>query len=198
MQEQINLTLPKGWNQCTPSQLEQIALIMLEQIEKSKADRYHPFDMQKVKTAVFFLFAGISINAYPDPRMPINDQHYLVSIELKKKSLLKKLLSLCATVPSDSIAGTQSLAISPSISGSSTIGSLRKPRPMIRPPLSISLRAQVFSTGWMQIAAISSPASPIHLSVRNPSGTKSAQKPSAVRTPISMASPGSNTVLPAI
>ena len=62
MQEQINLTIPRGWNQCTPSQLEQIALIMIEQIEKAKADRYHPCDMQKVKTAVFFRFAGISIN----------------------------------------------------------------------------------------------------------------------------------------
>ena len=103
MQEQINITIPKGWNQCTPAQLEQIALIMQEQI--AKADRYHPFDMQKVKTAVFFLFAGIGINAYPDPRMPINEQHYLVSIEPQKKSLLKKLLSICATVPSDSIAG---------------------------------------------------------------------------------------------
>ena len=103
MQEQINLTLPKGWNQCTPTQLEQIALIMQEQI--AKADRYHPFDMQKVKIAVFFLFAGIGINAYPDPRMPINEQHYLVSIEPQKKSLLKKLLSICASVPSDSIAG---------------------------------------------------------------------------------------------
>lgn len=107
MNEKINLTLPRGWNQCTPSQLEQIALIMLEQIEKSKADRYHPFDMQKVKIAVFFLFAGIGINAYPDPRMPINEQHYLVSIE-PKKSLFKKLLSLCASVPSDSTAGLQS------------------------------------------------------------------------------------------
>ena len=108
MQEQINLTIPRDWNQCTPSQLEQIALIMLEQIEKAKADRYHPFDMQKVKIAVFFLFAGISINAYPDPRLPINEQHYLVSIEPQKKSLLKKLLSLCAPVSSDSIAGPQS------------------------------------------------------------------------------------------
>lgn len=53
MQEQINLTIPRGWNQCTPTQLEQIALIMQEQI--AKADRYHPFDMQKVKIAVFFL-----------------------------------------------------------------------------------------------------------------------------------------------
>ena len=106
MQEQINLTIPKGWNQCTPNQLEQIAIIMQEQI--AKADRYHPFDMQKVKIAIFFLFTGIGINAYPDPRMPINEQHYLVSIEPQKKSLLKKLISIYASVPSDSIAGTQS------------------------------------------------------------------------------------------
>ena len=39
MQEQLNLTIPNGWNQCNPSQLEQIALIMIEQIEKAKADR---------------------------------------------------------------------------------------------------------------------------------------------------------------
>ena len=106
MQEQINLTIPKGWNQCTPSQLEALAAIMQEQI--AKVDRYHPFDMQKVKIAVFFLFAGISINAYPDPRLPLNEQHYLVSIEPQKKSLLKKLLSSLATVPSDSIAGQES------------------------------------------------------------------------------------------
>ena len=108
MQEQINLTLPNGWNQCTPSQLEQIALIMIEQIEKAKADRYHPFDMQKVKIAVFFLFTGLKVDVYPDSRMPINEQHYLVSIEPKKKSVLKNLLSLCAHVPSESIAGPQS------------------------------------------------------------------------------------------
>ena len=47
MQEQINLTIPRGWNQCTPNQLEQIALIMQEQI--AKADRYHPFDMKDSK-----------------------------------------------------------------------------------------------------------------------------------------------------
>ena len=105
MQEKINLTLPKGWNQCTSEQLEQIAAITQEQVEK--IDRYHSFDMQKVKIAVFFLFAGIGINAYPDPRQPINEQHYLVSIEPQKKSLLKKLLTLCVPVPSDSIAGQE-------------------------------------------------------------------------------------------
>ena len=61
MQEQINLTIPKGWNQCTPNQLEQIALIMQEQI--AKADRYHPYDMQKVKTTGFSPFAGIGSKA---------------------------------------------------------------------------------------------------------------------------------------
>ena len=105
MEAKINLILPRGWNQCTPEQLEQIAAITQEQVEK--IDRYHPFDMQKVKIAVFFLFAGIGINAYPDPRQPINEQHYLVSIEPQKKSLLKKLLTLCVPVPSDSIAGQE-------------------------------------------------------------------------------------------
>ena len=105
MEAKINLILPRGWNQCTPEQLEQIAAITQEQVEK--IDRYHPFDMQKVKIAVFFLFAGIAINVYPDPRMPINEQHYLVSIEPQKKSLLKKLLTLCVPVPSDSIAGQE-------------------------------------------------------------------------------------------
>ena len=105
MNEKINLTLPKGWNQCTPEQLEHIAAITKEQVEK--IDRYHSFDMQKVKIAVFFLFAGLKVDVYPDPRQPINEQHYLVSIEPQKKSLLKKLLTLCVPVPSDSIAGQE-------------------------------------------------------------------------------------------
>lgn len=99
MQEQINLTLPKGWNQCTPTQLEQIALIMLEQIEKSKADRYHPFDMQKVKIAVFFLFTGLKVDVYPDPRQPVEEQCYYVSVAPQQQR------SGLAIVPSDSIAG---------------------------------------------------------------------------------------------
>ena len=98
MNEKINLTLPKGWNQCTPSQLEQIAAITQEQVEK--IDRYHPFDMQKVKIAVFFLFAGLKVDVYPDPRQPIEEQCYYVSVVPQKKR------SYLATVPSDSIAGS--------------------------------------------------------------------------------------------
>lgn len=82
MNEKINLTLPRGWNQCTPSQLEQIAAITQEQVEK--IDRYHPFDMQKVKIAIFFLFTGLKVDAYPDPRQPLEEQHYLVSVEPQK------------------------------------------------------------------------------------------------------------------
>nr|DAQ63223.1 MAG TPA: hypothetical protein [Caudoviricetes sp.] len=104
MQEKINLTLPNGWNQCTPSQLEQIAAIMQEQIEK--VDRYHPFDMQKVKIAVFFLFAGVQIDTYPDPRLPINEQCYYVSMRLKKKRSRIPF----APVPSSSIAGSKGTA----------------------------------------------------------------------------------------
>lgn len=179
MQEQINLTIPKGWNQCTPSQLEALAAIMQEQI--AKVDRYHPFDMQKVKIAVFFLFSGISINAYPDPRLPLNEQHYLVSIEPQKKSLLKKLLSLCAPVPSDSIAGPQSASHFPLYLWQLNYWLSPKAKTDDKTSLSISPRAQVFSTGWMQIAVISSPTSPIRLSDRKPSGIV-AQKPSVVES----------------
>lgn len=98
MNEKINLTLPRGWNQCTPSQLEQIAAITQEQVEK--IDRYHPFDMQKVKIAVFFLFAGLKVDVYPDPRQPIEEQCYYVSVVPQKKR------SYLVTVPSDSIAGS--------------------------------------------------------------------------------------------
>ena len=101
MQAKINLTVPKGWNQCTPSQLEQIAAIMQEQIDR--VDRYHPFDMQKVKIAVFFLFAGIQIDTYPDPRLPLDKQCYYVSMPLKKKRSRIPF----APVPSDSIAGSK-------------------------------------------------------------------------------------------
>ena len=104
MNEKITLTLPKGWNQCTPSQLEQIAAITQEQVEK--IDRYHPFDMQKVKIAVFFLFTGVQIDTYPDPRLPLEEQCYYVSKPLEKKRARIPF----APVPSDSIAGSKGTA----------------------------------------------------------------------------------------
>lgn len=47
---------------------------MREQIERQ--DRYRPFSMQTVKTALFFALAGIEIVAGPNPRVPIEEQYY--------------------------------------------------------------------------------------------------------------------------
>lgn len=71
----INLSLPKHWNQCSRSQLELIADVMREQVERQ--DRYHPFSMENVKIAMFFALANLQIIAYPDERQPIQEQYYL-------------------------------------------------------------------------------------------------------------------------
>ena len=53
----INLTLPRGWNQCTTAQLEIIAAVIMRHSQQQ--DRYHPFDWTAVKTELFFLLAGL-------------------------------------------------------------------------------------------------------------------------------------------
>ena len=73
-QRNINLTLPRSWNECSTEQLELISRIMLEQIER--ADRYHPFDMRNVKIACFFVLAGIEIVEGIDESKPLEKQHY--------------------------------------------------------------------------------------------------------------------------
>lgn len=55
----IDLRLPRGWNQCTTAELEQIAQVTLDC--QSRVDRYHPFDPQQVKLALFFLFTHLTI-----------------------------------------------------------------------------------------------------------------------------------------
>lgn len=55
----INLRFPRTWNQCTASELEQIAEITRDRLER--ADCYHPFNIQDVKLALFFLFAELTI-----------------------------------------------------------------------------------------------------------------------------------------
>lgn len=72
--KRINLTLPKHWNQCTTEQLELIARVMQEQIERQ--DRYHPFSMENVKLAMFFALSGIQIVEGPNPRVPVEEQYY--------------------------------------------------------------------------------------------------------------------------
>lgn len=73
-QRNINLTLPRSWNECSTEQLELISRIMLEQIQR--ADRYHPFDMRKVKIACFFVLSGIEIVEGIDESKPLEEQHY--------------------------------------------------------------------------------------------------------------------------
>ena len=73
-QRNINLQLPRSWNECSTEQLELISRIMLEQIER--ADRYHPFDMRNVKIACFFVLSGMEIVEGIDESAPIEEQHY--------------------------------------------------------------------------------------------------------------------------
>lgn len=70
----INLTLPRTWNQCSVAQLELIADVLREQVERQ--DRYHPFSMQNVKIAIFFALSGIEILEGPNPRVPVEEQYY--------------------------------------------------------------------------------------------------------------------------
>lgn len=55
----IDLRIPRGWNQCTTEELEQIAQVTHDC--QSRVDRYHPFDPQQVKLALFFLFTHLTI-----------------------------------------------------------------------------------------------------------------------------------------
>lgn len=55
----IDLTLPRGWNQCTTEQLELIAATIMR--HTLQQDRYHPFDWLAVKTEMFFLLSGVTV-----------------------------------------------------------------------------------------------------------------------------------------
>lgn len=55
----LNLKFPQDWNDCSLSQLEQIASVFIDVAERS--DRFHPFDMREVKVALFFLMSELKI-----------------------------------------------------------------------------------------------------------------------------------------
>lgn len=82
MTTKIDLTLPRRWNACTREQLEIIADVMREQVERQ--DRYHPFDMWNIKVALFFAFAGIEIVEGLNPRVPIEEQYYTCRLKGRK------------------------------------------------------------------------------------------------------------------
>ena len=83
MTKQINLTFPKSWNQCTTAQLELIAKVMQEQILRQ--DRYHPFSMQAVKVAMFFVLSGIHIVRGVNLEDSPDKQFYLCRMASDKK-----------------------------------------------------------------------------------------------------------------
>lgn len=74
-QQNINLALPRRWNECSTEQLEIIARIFIEQTQR--IDRYHPFSMLNVKVATFFVLSEIEVLRYPDESLPIEEQYYL-------------------------------------------------------------------------------------------------------------------------
>jgi hypothetical protein len=55
----LNLKFPKDWNDCSVTQLEQIASALVDVAERT--DRFHPFDMKEVKVALFFLMSELKI-----------------------------------------------------------------------------------------------------------------------------------------
>ena len=73
--QKLDLQFPRGWNQCTTRQLEQIAAVIAE--EQKRVTRFRPFDEQSVKVALFFLFSGIKIIVPINPRVPVEDQYYV-------------------------------------------------------------------------------------------------------------------------
>ena len=55
----IDLTVPKGWNQCSREQLETIMGLYLRRL--AMQDRYHPFDPLQWKTECFLALAGLQV-----------------------------------------------------------------------------------------------------------------------------------------
>ena len=82
--KKIDLHLPSHWNLCTTEQLELIADVIREQVERQ--DRYHPFDMRNVKIAVFFALSGLEIVEAPDTRLDLSEQYYLCRMRDDKDS----------------------------------------------------------------------------------------------------------------
>ena len=56
---QIDLKVPRSWNECTTEQLELVAAVIMK--HTNSQDRYHPFDWTMVKTELFFVLTGVEI-----------------------------------------------------------------------------------------------------------------------------------------
>lgn len=87
----VNLALPRSFNECTTPQLEMIGRVIRERTER--ADRYHPFSMQDVKIACFFLLSDIEILSYPDESLPLEQQSYLCRQHASRYRRRKRMAS---------------------------------------------------------------------------------------------------------
>jgi len=74
--QKINLNLPTSYNRCSLQQLRDVAAIMLEMV--SHATRLRPFSMEDFKIAVFFQLTNLEIVAPVNPRVPVEEQYYMV------------------------------------------------------------------------------------------------------------------------
>ena len=59
----LNLKFPVSWQDCSLSQLEQVASVIIDVTDRT--DRLHPFKMEDVKISLFFLMSGIVIKEGP-------------------------------------------------------------------------------------------------------------------------------------
>lgn len=71
----IDLRFPRKWNQCSTEELEQIAEVTRDCVNRT--DRYHPFNPIEVKMALFFLFAHLTITERAEADDPQNT-YYMV------------------------------------------------------------------------------------------------------------------------
>lgn len=71
----IDLHLPKGWNQCSLPELRAIAEIIVGC--QMSATRFHPFNIDDVKIAVFFRLTGLEVVRGVDRSLPVEEQYYV-------------------------------------------------------------------------------------------------------------------------
>lgn len=74
----IDLHLPTSFNRCSLPELRAIATIMGDCALRSS--RFHPFNMMEVKVAVFLRLTNLEIVEPLNPRVPVEEQYYVVRI----------------------------------------------------------------------------------------------------------------------
>ena len=72
----IDLRLPTSFNRCSLAELRAIAAIMGDCA--LRASRFHPFNMMEVKVAVFLRLTNLEIVEPLNPRIPVEEQYYVV------------------------------------------------------------------------------------------------------------------------